>query len=318
MSTTVAAVVTTAISLFIMLAAGYVARRFRILSEDSSKVLSKLIICVGQPFMLIDAMLDVEYSPENLKTGFMILGLAVASHIVIALAAFTAAVRMKDIDERKIFEFSVIFANCGFMGFPLLRAMFGDTGTFWGSFYIIAFNIFTWTWGMVLLGRKRSDIKINLKSMILNYGTLPCLIGLALFAFRVPVPDAVAAAVDSIGKICTPISMIITGGLISTTSPKEIFTSPKLYAIAALRLFTAPALVGLIAALCGLSADLVMFLTILAAMPVAANTVMFAELYDIRPKFAAAAVGLTSLLSTATLPLVAAATEAALRIIGRL
>ena len=294
----------TVITLFLVLAVGFVARKCKIIDETASKRFSTLIVCIGQPFMIIGSQIHIEYSHENLKTGVMILALGAAAHIIIAAIAFVSMMKVKDLDERKIAEFSVIFANCGFMGFPVLSAMFGERGLFFGSFYVILYNLFTWSWGMVILGRKRPDIKINPYKMIVNYGTVPCIIGFLIFALRIPIPEPLARATDYIGSLCTPVSMLITGGLISTMSIKELFAQKILYFISALKLIVVPLIVCVIAAFVGLSDELVIFVTIMSGLPTAANAVMFSEMYDIKPPLAAGVVGMTTLLSTATLPIV--------------
>lgn len=294
----------TVITLFLILTVGYIARKMNLIDETASKKLSTLIICVGQPFMIIGSQMKIEYSDENLKSGLFILVLGAAAHIVISAIAFLAMIKIKDADERKISEFAVIFANCGFMGFPLLEAMFGQQGLFYGSFYVILFNLFTWSWGMVILGRSRDDIKINPYKMIVNYGTLPCIIGFVIFALRIPVPSPVQNSVNYLGSLCTPISMLITGGLLSTMSFKKLFSQKIIYYISGLKLIVIPLLICVIASLCGLSDDMVIFLTIMSSLPTAANTVMFSEMHDIKPSLSASAVGMTTLLSTVTLPAV--------------
>lgn len=297
-------VYTTVITLFLILAVGYIARKVNLIDETASKKLSTLIICVGQPFMIIGSQMKIEYSHENLKSGLFILILGAVTHIVIAAAAFLAMMKIKDADKRKISEFSVIFANCGFMGFPLLEAMFGEKGLFYGSFYVILFNLFTWTWGMVILGRGRDDIKVNPYKMIVNYGTLPCIIGFVIFALRIPIPEPLSNAVNYLGSLCTPISMLITGGLLSTMSFKKLFSQKIIYYISMLKLIVIPLFVCVIASLVGLPDEMVIFITIMSSLPTAANTVMFSEMYDIKPSLSAGAVGVTTLLSTITLPAV--------------
>jgi len=295
----------TVITLFIILAVGFVARKCKLFDETASKRLSTLIVCVGQPFMIIGSQIKIEYSPGNMKIGLMILVIGAAAHIVIAAIAFVSMMKIKDVDERKIAEFAVVFANCGFMGFPVLNAMYGERGLFYGSFYVILFNIFTWSWGMIVLGRSRPDIKVNPYKMIVNYGTLPCIIGFLIFALRVPIPEPLSRATEYIGSICTPISMIITGGLISTMTLRELFGQKLLYIISALKLVFIPLVICTLATLSGLLSDeLILFVTIMSAMPTAANTVMFSEMYGIKPSLAAGTVGISTLLSTATLPII--------------
>jgi predicted permease len=65
-----------------------------------------------------------------------------------------------------------------------------------------------------------------------------------------------------------------------------------------------PTVILLLTHLLGFSDEIVMLLTVMAAMPSAAMVSMLSELYDVNPGYASQAVGTTTLLCTLTLPLV--------------
>ena len=298
------ALITAVITMFILLLIGYFSRRLGFMDDKLSKGISTLIICVAQPFMIIGAIIAIPYSPENVKTGFLILLLGIAVHFITAVIAFFATFRMRDNDQRRITKFSILFANCGFLGFPILRSVFGDIGVFWGSFYVIVYNIVSWTYGMYVLGRARSEIKMNFVKMFLNYGTTPCIIGLILFFLRVKFPAPVLSAFDYMGSLCTPLSMLIIGGLLATIPVHQLFTNIRIYYLCLIRLIVVPVTVTLLGRLIGLSLEFSIFTSILSAMPTAANSGMFAEKFDLKPVYAAHGVGMTTLFSAATVPLI--------------
>ena len=292
------------LTLIIVLAIGFVGRKVGIINDTVSKALSTLVVKICQPFMIIGAIINVEYSTENLKNGFLVLGMSFAMHIFMAIIAHFTVFKFKSINERKICEFATIFGNCGFIGFPLIESLLGPTGLFYGGFLLIAFNTFTWTWGLVVLGKGREDIKINPKSMILNYGTLPSIIGLVLYVARVPIPVFVGSAVSYLSSVCTPVSVLITGALIGTVSLKEFFKDVKVYYISAIKLVFMPVIIAIIMLLLGIDSTYVIFMVVMSAMPVASTTVMFGELFEIEKKKASILVGMSSVLSMATLPCV--------------
>lgn len=45
-------------------------------------------------------------------------------------------------------RFCVVFTNCGFMGLPLLDALYGSEGLFLGSAFIMVNNLLLWTYGV--------------------------------------------------------------------------------------------------------------------------------------------------------------------------
>jgi predicted permease len=291
------------LALFVMLIIGFVGRKTKIINDSMSKAMSTIVIKIAQPFMIVGAMINVEYSAERLKNGFLVLVLGIIFHAVIAVIAYFSTLKYKNLDERKICEFAMIFGNCGFVGFPLLESLFGQDGLFYGSFFLVSFNIFVWTWGIMIFARQREDIKINPKTMILNYGTVPCVIGLLIFVTKLPIPDFVSSAVSYLGSLCTPLSVLIIGALLGTVSFKDMFNDAKIYVTSAMKLIVAPVVIAFFTLLIGFD-EFIVFMAIVFAMPTASSTAIFAELYEVDKKKGAIVCGISSFLSMATMPLI--------------
>lgn len=292
------------LALFVMLVVGYVARRAKIINDSVSKALSAIVIKIGQPFMIVGAMIGVEFSLERLKDGLLVLALGLVFHAIIAVIAYFAVFKFKAIEERKITEFAMIFGNCGFIGFPLVESVLGKEGLFYAAFFLISFNLFMWTWGIVVLARDRADIKVNPKTMIFNYGTIPCVMGVMVYALQIPVPEFLEMSVSYLGSLCTPISMLITGALIGTVSLKELFCDLKIYYTCFVKLVLGPAVVVILMCVLRFDSFYTLLMAITFAMPTATATVMFAELYEIEKKRAAICAGVCSILSMITMPLI--------------
>lgn len=291
----------TILTLFLLLSAGYLCGRWGIVDEGATKHLSNLIVKVGQPFLIIHSLIGLRFSRENLITGGQIFLLAAGIHVVMAAFTYFFAKPIRGTDERKLAEFAMVFTNCGFIGFPILSSIFGDTGLFYGAFYVVFFHLFTWTWGISILGRGRDDIRLTVKKALVNFGTIPSLIGLAVFVSQIPIPAAVSGFSSYLASLCTPVSVIITGANLSRRSLRKMFTNPRVYYVNLMRLVVLPLLVTTICFLAGLPDYMVIFACVMAAMPSAAIVTMFGELYGISPGTAAEFVGSTSVLCTATL-----------------
>lgn len=290
--------------LFLLLATGFLARKTGVIDDVASKRLSKLIVNIGQPMMIVYSLIKIEYSAENTKTGFTMFALSIGVHLFLCVFAFFAAKTVKDFDEHKVAEFSLIFSNAGFIGFPIFESIFGDKGVFWGSFYVIGFHLFVWTWGMIILARGRKDIKMNARKILINFGTVPCFIGIILYLLMrwIDIPDVLITYTGYLNNLCTPISVLIVGALIATRTTKQIFCDIRMYYACLCRLILMPLCVCVIAKVIGLPDYMVLFSTAAAALPSATNITMFAELYDIAPGYAAQTVGVTSLFTVVTLP----------------
>jgi predicted permease len=295
------------------------------INDVSSKNLSKLVLMVGQPAMLIYSMSSAEYNAENVNIAWTMLWLRFVYHGVLAvLGYFLALPYRKNIDEEKISEFSIMFANCAFIGFPIFEALLGPAGLFMASFLVFSFNVLLWTWGLAIFARKRNDIKLNIKKIIFNFGTIPCVIGFALYLLKAPaigfeLPLFITKAAGYLTNICTPVSVLIIGALIATQSPKRIFCSWKLYYFNAIKLFVLPLLVCLISKVILILVPVdglymyAVFATAAAALPSAAAVTMMSETHGLDSGYSSVIVGTTSLMSVLSLPIVMMIAEAILK-----
>lgn len=305
-------------TLFILMLVGYFARKLKIVDDAAANRFSKLIICVGQPCMIINAFIKYDYTQSGFIKGLSIVGLGFLLHAFMALIAYMTCkiYKFRSFDEAKITEFAMIFGNCGFLGFPLMESLFGAEGLFLAAFFNISFQISVWTWGIAIMARKRKDIKLTVKKIFLNYGTVPCAIGIIFYLISpyLTCPAPLASTFSYLSAICTPISVIVTGALLATRTPKQIFTDPQIYYLSVLKLIVVPCAVCLISHLCGLEDNIAMFLTIMAAVPCASTVSMLADIYGICAGYASQAVGTSSLLSVAAMPATVAIANLILKI----
>lgn len=300
--------------LFLLMVTGYICRKIGWIDEVSSKKLSKLIICLGQPMMIVGALLSKDFGWELLREGLFYTAIGFIIHPVMALFAFLSGKAYKDLNERKISEFATIFTNCGFIGFPILEAVFPGKGAFYGAFFVIGFHLYIWTLGILILSQGREDIRLTPKKALINFGTVPCAIGLILYLCKSFAPDVLLSNTSVItrfcnylGDLCMPISVLVTGSLLATQSFGKLLRNPRLYYFNIIKLLVVPLCVCLLTKLVTLemedSYSTILFCTVIAALPSAATVTMLSEMYGIDSGFAAQTVGSSSVLSLGTLPL---------------
>ena len=297
----------TVITMFVILIVGFVLGKTNVIDSTASKKLSKLIVTVAQPALIINSIISSPYSADNLKLAAISLIIAFAIHFIMALIAFVACLKLKEANERKITEFAMVFGNIGFLGIPVLGSLFPENGAFVASFFVVSFNILLWIIGLGIIARKRDDIKLTVKKIFINKGTVPTLIGYIVFLIpalfpEFTVPVVVKSSVSYIASLCTPISMLIIGALLSTRSFKQIFGSGKAYYLCLFKLIIIPLFFCFTLKILGFSDFWVIFITAVSSMPAATSASMFAEIYDTAPGFSAQGVGTSTLFSVLTMP----------------
>ena len=72
------------LTLFFLMICGYICRKTKIIDDKASKALSRLIVSIGQPMMIIGALNNVKFSKENLTTGWQVLLISLVMHILMA------------------------------------------------------------------------------------------------------------------------------------------------------------------------------------------------------------------------------------------
>lgn len=293
-------------TLAILLSVGFGSRKLGLIDDAFSKKLSALVVNIGQPMLIINSLISIEYSEENFIRGLTVLALSFTLHTFMGVLANLFARVFSDRDRRKIVEFGMVFVNAGFIGLPILGSIFGEDGLFCGAFYLIGFHMFLWTWGILILSRGRKDIKLTPRKIFLNSGTVPCFIGFVLFLLDLPIPDFIRQPVTYLSGLCTPLTMMIAGSLIATGKLRDLFGKISNYLVCAVKLLVIPAIVCVCLKLLGLAEFYVIFGTVMAALPSASMVAILGELYGINPVFASRLVGITTILCTVTLPAIVA------------
>ncbi len=291
-----------ALIMLVPILVGYFLQKRNVLGKEFSSSLSFTVLSIAQPFMIVTSILGTEYSKDNLSSGFKVLLLALITHAIAALVAFFSTAGIKDRKDGRVAECTMIFANCGFFGFPLLKAVYGSIGVFWGGFYIIIFNLILWTYGVFVLNRANRGFKFDPKKIFLNSGTVPCVIGFALYILRVPIYEPLFNSMDRLGSVCTPLSMVAIGTMLAKVPLKRLFTKAIPYYVALFKLFLLPLICGTVLAILGFQRDLATFGALMTSLPSGATTAMFAEKYDISPQTAAQTVGISTVMSIITVP----------------
>ena len=87
--------------MFIVLIVGFVLGKTKIIDEVSSKGLSKLIVMVAQPALIIGSITSKKYSTDNLKLALIGVGLSLLMHCTIALIARLLCIKIKNFFQEK-------------------------------------------------------------------------------------------------------------------------------------------------------------------------------------------------------------------------
>lgn len=296
------AVSTQVISLFIIMAVGFLASGMGFFDKRTSDGISKLIIYVTNPLLIFTAFIN--HGEGNMGEMLTVIGCSALIHIgVTVLAAFLF--RGKSRREAKALRFSVIFSNCGYMGYPLLVAVFGDRGMFYGACYVLFFTLYLWTVGVFMLSSgQRGTSGACIRKAILNPGVIAAVFGFLLSVLGLHLPSALGTAVSSVANLTFPLSMLVLGCMLKNAPLGKLITNWSAYIAAAIRLLVVPLAVLLICAVFKVSDGTAYICVILSATPVAAKAPIMAGIYGADKDTTLATVSISTVLSVVTIPLV--------------
>lgn len=291
------------IILYLIAGVGFVADKTKIFRQSDAKRLVDLIFNLILPFAVVNSFLSMERTPQRIKGLAIAFALAVLTHLLGVLLS-KVIFRKRSLMEQGVYHYALTFSNAAFLALPLAQSVVGDEGVFYSSCYVAVFNIFAFTFGIHEISGKKA--KINLKSIILNPGSISVLIGIPLFLFQVHLPEFLTDTMHRIGSCNSPMAMIVFGTFLANCNFKNIFVKKEVYFVSFLRLILIPIVMLAIFKLCRVEGNMLIALTISASAPIATNTAMYAAKYDNDTALSSELVGQTSIFSIITMPVIVA------------
>ena len=288
-------------SLFLMVAAGFLIVKLKILSAKDSRVLSLLCIYIIVPCVIVNSF-QLELT-DSVRNGFLLaVGAAVLIHICLLLMGFPLKWMKLDAVGRG----SVMYSNSGNLVIPLVSAVLGPEWVIYSSAYMCVQLVFVWTHCNALIS---GQTKPQWKKIFTNCNLIAIAVGLILMLLRVRLPSVLTNAMSSLGDMLGPMSMLLVGMLLAEADLKAIFTNRETWLIAVLKMIVSPLVLLLVLKLSGLAnlipdGRMVLYTSFLAASaPTATMITQLSQLYRNRPDYASAINVMTTLSCIITMPL---------------
>ena len=303
------------LTLFFCMAVGFVAIKTGILPETAGKTLAKAETWIFFPALCFMTMVR-NCTVDSLSTHatnvlLCAVGVAVAIGLSLLLVRFFAK---KGTAEEGVFAYALAFANSGYMGDPVVLALFGEGVLAYYKLYCLPLTLLIYTWGIHVLTPKGEKKGALLKNL-LNAPTVAMFAGIAvgLSGLGGYLPTFLTGALDSLKACMGPAAMLLAGITIARYPMREMLKNKKVYAVTTLRLTLLPAAV--VAVVCGVKTlanmafglsigNDVLFLSFFAtASAIGLNTVVFPEAFGGNPKTGAAMTMISHTLCIFTIPL---------------
>ena len=283
------------------MAAGYLAHRLGYLGGEMDQKLSKIILNITMPCMIVSSMAARDSLPglwEVLST----LKIAAVFYGVEALAALVLPLLLGGTDRQKgVWRYTAMFPNVGFIGYPVTLAIYGSDALFYAVILTLPFNLMSFSLGPLMLAGRA---KFRWQQLI-----SPCiiasLIALAVALLGISLPGFAVECLSFVGNLTTPLSLLVVGSLLAGLPVKRVFASVRLWALTAARLLVLPALLWAALRWLHMAPSVAAGVAIiLMSMPTAVNGSMLSMEYGGDTECMAQITFLTTLVSIVTIPLI--------------
>ena len=259
------------VELFLMILMGYVIVKLGLVTDDDSKILSKIVLYIVIPCVMINAF-QIDCTPDKVQGMFLALVASVVLQVLLLIAVW----------------------------------MMGKEWVVFGCVFMAVQLIFMWTHGKYIIS---SGDRIDWRKIVLNINMIAIFIGAVLFLLKIHLPEIVDGTLHAVGSTIGPVSMIVTGMLIAGMNLRDIFTNRRVYVVTFLRLLLVPVLALIILKISGLvtwhpQGEKILLVTFLAVITPSASTItQMCQVYGGNSKYSSAINVMTTLLAIVTMPI---------------
>ena len=299
------------LSLLVLVGAGVVLVKTKLLKKEDSVALSKISVFLLSPCVIVSSF----SMKVDGKAGQSLLLCFFYAILANFLFLFLGTLLRKPLHLSPVEEMSMEYTNCGNFVLPIVASVLGEEYLLYVSAYITVYNLLVWTHGIHLFQGKAEQTKEERSKenaflkILFNPNILAILFGVFLFFTKISLPAPISLAISDLGKMIGPISMLITGIILGSMSFKKILSYRRIYMVTAFRLLFFPfiylLLISVLSRINGFLDNPVLFLvSFLSAMaPAAANVSQFAILYGKEEEYASCINIFTTLCTIISMPI---------------
>lgn len=220
MESTLDPVLGAVLPVFGLVACGYLAGRFHIVTQASSQALNQFVYAFALPAMLFVAV--YRGSLEEILSGAFLLavigatvGTAAAGFLISSLYGASRA-------ESTMRALNASFANTGYLGIPLVTVAYGERAALPAALATVATNFVSFALAIVCLelfvNPQRGGVRRALQGVIMSPLIWPIVLAVLLVSFEVKIPLPVERLATLLAAAAGPCALFAIGLFVSQLS----------------------------------------------------------------------------------------------------
>ena len=288
--------------LFLTALLGFVGAKRGVMHEGSNETLSKVALNLTLPCSVLCSAFSGERILSNREVGSLMLMSAASAVLLILFAKLAMAAFRVPKEHRGVCEFVVLFSNGGFIGYPIMKMLFGPESVFFGAVITLIYTLMSYSYGVVLIRGRGGDSGFTLKDL-LSPVAVSSVAACVIYVLDLKLPAYALDFLKFVDQATSPLSMIVIGGSMAFAKSAQLKGSWRTYCVLALRMILVPVVCWYVMMAFHVNTLVAGIFVVVFALPAAASTTMFCARYGRDQTLASASVLLSTLLSTVTIPL---------------
>ncbi len=223
---------------------GAAARKKQILTPDNQAQITQLVLSIAYPAIILSGVTGdgPHIAGAELAYAFgvilvMLAMLMVSAFLIPRLLGYGRA-------EKGIVNVMVVFTNIGFMGVPMIDALYGKDALIYMTVLLIPFNLLFFSY--VIQTIKGGGEKTPFRWMsLVNPGMISCVLAVILYVADIRLPYVLTAAIRMVGSMTGPLAMMLLGSFLLDTDWKTLINK-KIIAFTVIKMMLLPIAVTLI------------------------------------------------------------------------
>ena len=283
---------------------GYVAGKLKYMGGDFDRRLSNIIIDITCPALILSSTMGGKLPDRSLILP--LLGISLLTYVLLTIAAWTLPRWLtKKSEDRGTVGFALMFGNVGFIGYPIVGAIFGHEAVFYAAILNVVNTLSVFTAGVMLVNGERQRMAFQSKILV-STPMISAYLAILIVVLGIDnIPSVISQPITMIGGITVPGALLIIGSSMSRLSWRMMLGSGVVYVTTAFRLLILPLLLYVIFRTMGFDSLVVNINTLVIAMPVATYGTILCLRYGRDTALITEITFISTLLSVLTIPLVA-------------
>lgn len=288
------------IVLSIVMVIGYVANKKDILNEMVNKKISSLILNITSPALILSSVLNQDKKGDS-TVLLLVVFLGICLYIILPfIGIFIGKILKVKKEDEKLYQFMTIFANVGFMGFPVIESIYGTEAVFFAAIINLIFNVLCFSYGVYLIS-DNDKVSFDIK-LLLNPGIVVSIFSIIIYITGIKFPFVIKETSSIVGEITVPLAMMLIGSSLAQIPIKDVFSEKRLYPYTFIKQIVIPIIIYFILKPFVINQMILGVIVILSAMPVGTIAIMFTNEYGGNVSLASKTIFITTISSVITIP----------------